>query len=61
MSLAIKTDVYQKEVESTDRKPQSRGFIISLVCITLFLAFASLRFPPPISDSEMNAVWLVGP
>jgi hypothetical protein len=61
MSLAIKTDIYQKEVESTNRKPQSRGFILSLVCITLFLAFASLLFPPPISDSETNAVWLVGP
>ena len=62
MSLAIKTDIYQKEVESINRKPQSRGFIISLVCIALFLVFASLIFPPPSSNSgQTNAVWLVGP
>ena len=61
MSLATKTDIYPKEVESTNRKPEPWGFILSLVCITLFLAFASLLVPPPTSDSETNAVWLVGP
>jgi hypothetical protein len=61
MSLAIKTDIYQKEVESANRKPQSRGFILTLVCMTLFLVFASLLFPPSTSDSgQTNAVWLVG-
>jgi hypothetical protein len=62
MSLAIKTDIYQKEVESTDRKPQSRGFILTLVCIALFLVLASLIFSPSSSNSgQTNAVWLVGP
>jgi hypothetical protein len=58
----ISTDIYQKEVESTNRKPQSRGFILSLFCIALFLAFANLLFPPSTSDSgQTKAVWLVGP
>jgi hypothetical protein len=61
MSLAIKTDIYQKEVESTNRKPQSRGFILSLICMIIFLVFASLIFPPSSSNSgQTNAVWLVG-
>jgi len=59
MSLA--TDIYQKEVESTTRKPQSRGFILSLVCMATFLVFANLIFPPSSSNSgQTNAVWLVG-
>jgi hypothetical protein len=62
MSLATKTDIYQKEVESTNRKSQSRGFILTLVCTALFLVFASLIFPPSNSNSgQTNAVWLVGP
>jgi hypothetical protein len=62
MSLAIKTDIYQKEAESISRKPQSRGFILSLVCIALFLVFASLIFPPSSSNSgQTNAGWLVDP
>jgi hypothetical protein len=60
MSLA--TDIYQKEVESTNRKPQPRGFVLSLVCMALFLVFANLIFPPSSSNSgQTNAVWLVGP
>ena len=61
MSLALKTDIYQKEVKSSNRKPESWGFILSLVCITLFLAFACLLVPPPTSNIETNAVWLVAP
>jgi hypothetical protein len=62
MSLAIKTDIYQKEVKSSNRKPQSRGFILTLVCVALFLVFTSLIFPPSSSNSgQTNAVWLVGP
>jgi hypothetical protein len=62
MSLAIKTDIYQKEGESTNRNPQSRGFILTLVCMALFMVFASLIFPPSSSNSgQTNAVWLVGP
>ncbi len=61
MSLAIKTDIYQKKVESTNRKRQSRGFILALVCMAFFLAFASLIFPPSSSNSDQtNAVWLTG-
>jgi hypothetical protein len=63
MSLAIKTDIYQKE-ESTNRKPRSRVFILALalVCMAIFLVFASLIFPPSSSNSgQTNAVWLVGP
>jgi hypothetical protein len=61
MSLAIKTDIYQKEVDSTNRKPQSRGFILALVCMALFVVCASLIFPPSTSDSgQRDAVWLVG-
>jgi len=36
MSLAIENDIYQKEVESTNRKPKSRRLIITLVCMTHF-------------------------
>jgi hypothetical protein len=62
MSLAIKTDIHQKKVECINRKPQSRGSILSLVCIALFLVFASLIFPPSSSNGgQTNAVWLVGP
>jgi len=62
MSLAIKTDIYQKEIESTKRESQSRGFILTLVCMALFLVVASLIFPPSSSNSDQtNAVWLVGP
>jgi hypothetical protein len=57
MSLVIKTDIYQKEVECTNRKPQSRGFILTLVCMALFLVFASLIFPPSSTNSgQTNAV-----
>jgi hypothetical protein len=62
MSSASQTDIYQKQVESTNRKQQSRGFILTLVCTALFLVFASLIFPPSSSNSDQtNAVWLVGP
>jgi hypothetical protein len=62
MSLAINTDIYQKGVERTNRKSQSRGFILTLACMTLFLVFASLIFPPStINNGRTNAVWLVGP
>jgi hypothetical protein len=62
MSLASHADIYQKQVESTNRKQQPRGFILMLVCTALFLVSASLIFPPPISNSDQtNAVWLVGP
>jgi len=61
MSLASRTDFYQKQVESTNRKRQSRGFILTLVCMALFLVFASLIFPPSSSDSgQTTAVWLTG-
>jgi hypothetical protein len=61
MSLAIETDIYQKEIESTNRKPQSRSFILMLISMALFLVFASLIFPPSSSNSgQTNAVWLVG-
>jgi hypothetical protein len=62
MSLAKKTDIYQRQVESTDRKAQSRGFLLTLVCVVLFLVFASLIFPPTTSgNGQTNAVSLVGP
>jgi hypothetical protein len=62
MSLAIKNDIYQKEVASINRKSQSGGFILTLVFMTFFLVFASLIFPPSSSNSgQTNAVWLVGP
>lgn len=62
MSLATKADIYQKQVERANAKSQSRGFILTLVCIALFLLFVSLIFPPSTSDSgQTNAVWLVGP
>jgi hypothetical protein len=62
MSLAINTDIHQREVESTNRKSQSRGFILTLVCMAFFLVFASLIFPPSNSNNDQtNAVWLVGP
>ena len=62
MSLAIKNDIFKKEVESANRKPQSRGFILPLICVALFLVFASLIFPPSSSNSgQTEAVWLVGP
>jgi hypothetical protein len=62
MSLASRTDIYQKQVESTNRKRQSLGFILSLVCAALFLVFASVIFPPSTSGSgQTSAVWLIGP
>jgi len=62
VSLAIKNDIYEKEVESANRKPQPRGLILSLVCVALFLMFAGLIYPPSSSNSgQTNAVWLVGP
>jgi hypothetical protein len=62
MSLAINTDIYQKEVDSTNRKSQSRGFILTLVCMAVVLVCASLIFPPSSSNNDQtNAVWLVGP
>jgi hypothetical protein len=62
MSLAINTDIYKEELESTNRKPQSRGFFLTLVCMALFLVSASLIFPPSsINNGQTNAVWLVGP
>jgi hypothetical protein len=62
MSLASQTDIYQRQVESTNRKRPARGFILTLVCLALFLVFASVIFPPSTSGSgQMNAVWLVGP
>jgi hypothetical protein len=62
MSSASQTDIYQKQVESTNRKQQSHGFILTLVCLALFLVFANVIFPPSTSDSgQTNAVWLIGP
>jgi hypothetical protein len=61
MSLASQTDIYQRQVESTNRERPARGFILALVCLALFLVFASMIFPPLTSGSgQMNAVWLVG-
>jgi hypothetical protein len=62
MSLASQTDIYQKQVESTNRKQQSRGFILTLVCVALFLVLTNVIFPPSTSDSgQTNTVRLVGP
>ena len=61
MSLASRTDIYQKQVESTNRERPSRGLILTLFCLALFLVFASLIFPPSSSDSaQTTAVWLTG-
>ena len=61
MSSVNQTVIYQKQVESINRKQQSRGFILTLVCLALFLVFASLIFPPSSSDSgQTTAVWLTG-
>jgi hypothetical protein len=62
MSSASKSGVYQRQVKCIIVNPQSRGFLLSLVCITVFLVLASLIFPPMTSGIEQtNAVWLVGP
>jgi len=43
------------------RRLQRNRFILTLVCLALFLVFASVIFPPSTSDSgQTNAVWLVG-
>jgi len=61
MSLVINADVHQKEIESTNRNSQSRGFILTLVCMALFLVVSSLIFPPSSSNNgQTNVVWLVG-
>jgi hypothetical protein len=62
MSLASKSDIYRRQVKSTIANPQSRGFLLSLVCIGVFLVLVSLIFPPMTSGIEQaNAVWLIGP
>ena len=62
MSLANKTELYQRQVENTVQKPQSRGFILTLICVALFLLLANLIFSPaPDGAQGATAVWLVGP
>jgi hypothetical protein len=62
MSLASQTEINQRQAESTNRERPSRGLILTLVCLALFLVLASLIFPPSSSNSgETNTVWLVGP
>jgi len=45
MSLAHKTDVYEKRLVA-DRKHPEYGFILALVCLALGLVVASAIFTP---------------
>ena len=58
MSLANKTDVHQETRDSPN--PQSRGFLLVLVCMVIFVVLAKLVFPP-ITGGDGHAVWLIGP
>jgi hypothetical protein len=60
MSLANKTDVHQMQGTRDSPKPQSRGFLLALVCMVIFVALAKLVFPP-ITGGNGHAVWLIGP
>jgi hypothetical protein len=60
MSLAHKTDVHQGQATTADRNPQSRGFLLALVCIAIFILLAHFMFPPVTGGGE-TAVWLIGP
>jgi len=60
MSLANKTDVPQRQVTAEDRKSQSRGFLLALICMALFVLLAHLMFPPLTSGGGTDG-WLVGP
>ena len=62
MSLVNKTELYQRQVGNAVEKPQSRGFLLALVCMALFLLLANVVFPPKTDGPQQtNAVWLVGP
>jgi hypothetical protein len=58
MLLANKTDVHQMQ-ETRDATPQSRGFLLALICMVVFVVLAKLVFPP-ITGGDGHAVWLIG-
>lgn len=61
MSSAKMTDVYQRQEASGNRKPQPRGFFLTLFCMAVFVLLAKLVLPPIASDGGRHAVWLIGP
>jgi len=59
MSLADNTDIRQSQDRRDTRKSEPRGFLLTLVCIVIFLVLAALLFPPITHDGG-RAVWLTG-
>ncbi len=61
MSLLHKTDVYQSQSETTDRKPEY-GFVLALICAALALVIVSAIFAPMrIGSGITGDIVLVGP
>ena len=63
MSLAHKTDLYEKPIRDVERKHPDYGFILALVCLALGLVVASVMFTPEAVGAGMNSgeSWFVGP
>jgi hypothetical protein len=63
MSLAHKTDVYEKPIRDVDRRHPEYGFILALVCLALGLVLASVMFTPQAVGGAMNTdeSLIVGP
>ena len=62
MSLAHKTDLYEKPIRDVERKHPDYGFILALVCLALGLVVASVIFAPVAVGAGMNSEsWFVGP
>jgi len=57
MSLINKTD---RQLTSQDRKSQSRGFVLALICMAVFILLAHLIFPPVVNGGGADG-WLIGP
>jgi len=62
MSLAHKTDVFEKPIRDAERKHPEYGFILALVCLALGLVVASAIFAPmPVGAGMNSESWFVGP
>jgi hypothetical protein len=57
MTLANKTD--RQPAREAD-KPQSRGFILTLICMAIFILLAHALFPPVASSARTDG-WVIGP